>query len=116
MMDFCKAFNAQSEKHVKDVPIPVVLTAYEDRSFDIMLKTPQTSWLLKRCAGIEKGSARPGYEIAGQISLKQCYEIAKVKQTDEHLKLLPLEGIFRSVVAQAETTLGLEIVDDRKVA
>jgi len=60
MPEFCKQFNARTEKMKPEIPLPVVLTAYTDRTFDFMIKTPPTSWLVKRVAGIEKGASEPG--------------------------------------------------------
>ncbi|CAM9634726.1 unnamed protein product [Chrysoparadoxa australica] len=91
MMEFCKAFNDKSTHFIQDTPIPVVLTAYSNRTFTFQMKTPLTVWLLCQAAGIKKGSDKPGLEIVGKVGTKAIYEIAKIKHTDEHIWHLPLE-------------------------
>ena len=108
-MDFCKQFNARTAHIEPGVPTPTLITIQPDRSFTFITKTPPTTYLVKKAAGIEKGAGRPGHEITGTISVKHVYEIAKIKATDEHLKHLKLESIARSVVATAKT-LGVQIV------
>eukprot|EP00903_Cladosiphon_okamuranus_P021662 g19916.t1 len=113
MMDFCKKFNEETKHIVQNTPMPCELSAYTDRSFTFKLSTPQTTWMLKRCAGIEKGGGRAGHEYSGKVGLKALYEIAKVKNAEPHSVLLPLESVCRSVRATA-LSMGLEIVDDRE--
>lgn len=108
MAEFCKQFNESTKAYEKDVPIPVVLSAFSNRSFTYVVKTPPTSWFLKRCAGIENGSSRPGHDVVGKVHVKQIYEIAKVKQTDAHLKDIPLKSLCRSIAASA-TSIGLKV-------
>jgi len=108
-MDFCKEFNARTSHVEPGVPTPTLITVQPDRSFTFITKTPPTSYFLKKAAGIEKGTGRPGHEIIGTISVKHVYEIAKIKQTDEHLKHLKLESIARSVIGTART-LGVQVV------
>eukprot|EP01035_Chromulina_nebulosa_P039720 gene39720-53701_t len=67
MSEFCKQFNDRTKGYEKDVPLPVVLTAYSDRSFKFIVKSPATSWFIKKCVGVEKGSARPGHNIVGKL-------------------------------------------------
>ena len=113
MMEFCKAFNAATDHLLPDTPTPVVLTAYTNRTFDFVTKSPPASWFLLRCAGIDKGAARPGHETVGTVTLKQIYEIALAKQrVDKHLQALPLEGICRSIMGTA-TSMGIEVVPGR---
>lgn len=112
MAEFCKDFNAKTANYVNDVPIPVVMFAYENRTYDLMLKSPRTSWLIKRCAGLEKGANKPGFELAGQVTLKQIYHIAKLKQEDDHLWTIPLQSICKSIMGTANS-MGIEVVDDR---
>ncbi|KAI9140804.1 mitochondrial ribosomal protein L11 [Paraphysoderma sedebokerense] len=109
-MDFCKQFNAQTAHINPGTPIPVVLTVNPDRTFTFITKSPQTSYLLKKAAGIEKGSSKPGPdgEIAGKVSLKHVFEIARIKQKDEGLKHLNLEQVSKMVVNQAKT-MGLKV-------
>ncbi|OBZ76200.1 54S ribosomal protein L19, mitochondrial [Grifola frondosa] len=108
-MDFCKEFNARTAHIEPGVPIPTLITVQPDRSFTFITKTPPTSYFLKKAAGIEKGTGRPGHEILGTVSLKHVYEIAKIKATDDHLKHLRLEGIASTIIASAKT-LGVQVV------
>lgn len=82
IMDFCKAFNAQTQNHKKDTPLPVVIKVFSDRSFTFTIKTPTSSYLIKEAAGIPKGSAKPHTDKVGKITKKQAEEIAKTKQPD----------------------------------
>lgn len=111
MAEFCKQFNDATKDYDKDVPVPVMLSAFSNRTFTFQLRTPPTSWLLKRCANISKGSSRPGHSVVGQIHVKQIYEVAKVKQRDEHLSHIGLEELCRTVAGSC-TSMGLEIVRD----
>ena len=108
-MDFCKEFNARTGHIEPGTPTPTLITVQPDRTFTFITKTPPTTYFLKKAAGIEKGTGKPGHEVVGTVSLKHIYEIAKVKQTDEHLKHLRLEAIASSVVATAKT-LGVQVV------
>ena len=109
MADFCKQFNEETKNYEKDVPIPVELSAFSNRSFTFIVKTPPTSWFLKRCAGVESGSARPGHDFVGKIHAKQIYEIAKVKQTDGHMKDIPLKSLCRTIACSA-ASMGLKVI------
>src|SRR6201982_3205774 len=82
IMEFCKAFNAATQKVEPGLPIPVIITAYSDRSFTFIMKTPPASVLLKKAAGIESGSKRPNTEKVGKVTRKQLEEIAKAKEPD----------------------------------
>ena len=82
IMEFCKAFNAQTQKMEKGVPIPVIITTYQDRSFTFEMKTPPVSYFLKKAAKLESGSKTPGREPVGQVSKKQVREIAEQKMKD----------------------------------
>ena len=77
MMDFCKAFNADTTKYVKDTPMRVTLSAYNNRTFTFEVKAPRSSYFIKKCAGVEKGSSRPVHEVIGSVHVKDLYEIAK---------------------------------------
>ena len=79
MMQFCKEFNERTGQYQEHVPMRVKLTAFVDRSFQFVVKPPPSSWFIKKAASLEKGSATPGHESAGKISIKYLYEIAKVK-------------------------------------
>ena len=79
MMQFCKEFNDRTQEFNPDVPMRVLLSAYVDRSFKFVIKPPPTTWFIKKAAGLEKGSIKPGHEIGGRVSVKYLYEIAKIK-------------------------------------
>ncbi|KLO12836.1 mitochondrial ribosomal protein L11 [Schizopora paradoxa] len=108
-MDFCKEFNAKTAHIEPGVPTPTLITIQPDRTFTFITKTPPVSYFLKKTAGIEKGSGKPGQGIIGTISLKHVYEIAKIKATDDHLKHLRLEAIASTVIGSARS-LGLQVV------
>lgn len=108
-MDFCKEFNARTAHLQPGVPTPTVIMVQPDRSFTFVTTTPPTSHFLKKAAGIEKGAAKPGHEVTGTVSLKHIYEIAKIKQSDEHMKHLPLRSVASMVVGTAKT-LGIQVV------
>ena len=88
IMEFCKAFNAQTQGLEQGLPIPVVITVYADRSFTFIMKTPPASVLLKKAAGIQSGSSRPNSEKVGKLSRAQLEEIAKVAGNSKAKKLL----------------------------
>ncbi|CAM9698464.1 unnamed protein product [Discosporangium mesarthrocarpum] len=113
MVEFCKKFNDATQHVTPNTPTPVVLSAMSDRTFTFEIKSPPTTWLLKRCAGIEKGVSRPGHESEGRVGLKTIYEIASIKKKDDHLWHLPLEGLCRSVIATANS-MGVTVYDDRQ--
>jgi large subunit ribosomal protein L11 len=101
IMEFCKAFNAQTQKVEPGLPLPVVITAYADKSFSFVIKTPPTTVLIKKAAGIESGSARPQSDKVGKITKKQVEEIAKVKMPD--LNAASLEAAMRTVAGSARS-------------
>jgi len=107
IMEFCKAFNAQTQNLEPGMPIPVVITAYGDRSFTFITKTPPAAVLLKRAAGIEKGSAEPGKKKVGQVTRQQVEEIARLKMPD--LTAASLEQAVKTVEGTARS-LGLDVV------
>jgi len=82
IMEFCKAFNAATQAQEQGVPIPTVITVYADKSFSFAMKTPPASFLLRRAAGLDKGSQTPGRETAGQVTRAQLREIAETKMED----------------------------------
>ena len=108
-MDFCKEFNARTAHIEPGVPIPTLITVQPDRTFTFVTKTPPASYFLKKAAGIEKGTDRAGHVVTGTISLKHVYEIAKIKATDEHMKMIPLESISRMIVGSARS-LGVQVI------
>jgi large subunit ribosomal protein L11 len=107
IMEFCKAFNAKTA-NMGDMNIPVVITVYADRSFTFITKTPPAADLLKKAAGIEKGSARPNRDKIGRITRKQIEEIARTKLPD--LNTTSVEAAARTIEGTARN-MGLEVVD-----
>jgi len=101
IMEFCKAFNAQTQKVEPGLPLPVVITAFSDKSFTFVIKTPPTTVLIKKAAGLEKGSPRPHTDKVGKITRKQAEEIAKTKMPD--LNAADLEAAVRSVAGSARS-------------
>ena len=107
LMDFCNAFNSKTNELEKNLPVPVVITVYEDRSFDFIVKTTPASVLLKKAAGLSKGSPTPNSEKVGKVSRKQLEEIAEAKMadlnaTDMYQAVKIIEGSARS--------MGIEVV------
>ena len=82
IMEFCKVFNAQTAKMEKGIPIPVIITTYQDRSFTFEMKTPPVSYFLKKAAKLDSGSKTPGRETVGEVTKKQVREIAEQKMKD----------------------------------
>jgi large subunit ribosomal protein L11 len=101
IMEFCKAFNAATQKLEPGLPIPTVITVYSDRSFTFITKTPPASILLKKAVGIESGSKRPNTEKVGKVSRKQLEEIAKTKMPD--LTAADLEAAVRTIAGSARS-------------
>ena len=106
IMEFCKAFNAQTQAQAGLI-IPVIITVYADRSFTFVTKTPPAAVLLKRAAGIEKGSGETGKKKVGQVTRQQLEEIARLKMPD--LTAASIEQAIRTVEGTARS-LGLEVV------
>ena len=108
IMEFCKAFNAQTQKLEPGMPIPVVITAYADRSFTFITKTPPNSYFLMKAAGIEKGTQTPGKGTVGKVTMKQIREIAQQKMPDLNAK--DIEGACNMIIGSARS-MGLEVVE-----
>ena len=106
IMEFCKAFNAATQKMEPGLPIPVEITAYQDKSFTFKLKTPPASVLIMKAAKIEKGSARPHTDKVGRITRAQAEEIAKLKTPD--LTAADLEAAVRTIAGSARS-MGIEV-------
>jgi large subunit ribosomal protein L11 len=106
IMEFCKAFNAQTQNTEKGLPLPVVITVYSDRSFTFVMKTPPASILLKKAAGIQSGSGRPNTEKVGTVSRAQLEEIAKAKEPD--LTAADLDAAVRTIAGSARS-MGLNV-------
>lgn len=106
IMEFCKAFNAKTGNMEPGLPIPVVITAYSDKSFTFIMKTPPASILLKKAAKLQKGSPRPNSQKVGKVTRAQLEEIAKVKEPD--LNAANLDAAVR-IIAGSARSMGLEV-------
>ena len=106
IMEFCKAFNAQTQSLEAGMPIPVVITVYNDRSFSFITKTPPASILLKKAAGLKSGSGRPNTEKVGKVTREQLEEIAKTKEPD--LTAADLDAAVRTIAGSARS-MGIEV-------
>ena len=108
IMEFCKAFNAQSQEMEKGSPVPVEITYYHDKSFTFRMKTPPVSFFLKKAAGLQKGSATPGRGAVGRVNRGQVREIAEKKIKD--LNAVDIDAAMRMVEGSARS-MGLEVVE-----
>ena len=107
IMEFCKAFNAETQNQEPGMPIPVVITTYQDRTFSFVTKTPPASYLLKKAAGLDKASETPGKEAVGQVSMAQVRAIAERKMVD--LNANDLEAACKTIAGSARS-MGIEVV------
>ena len=106
IMEFCKAFNAETQNVEKGMPIPVVITVYNDRSFTYITKTPPASILLKKAAGIQKGSGVPNINKVGKVGREQLEEIAKAKEPD--LTAADMDAAVRTIAGSARS-MGIDV-------
>jgi large subunit ribosomal protein L11 len=106
-MEFCKAFNAQTQEMEKGSPVPVVITYYQDKSFTFVMKTPPVSYFLKKAANLKSGSKEPGKVKAGTVSREKVREIATAKMKD--LNANDVDAAMRMVEGSARS-MGLEVV------
>jgi large subunit ribosomal protein L11 len=106
LMDFCNAFNARTNDIEKGLPVPVVITVYEDKSFDFIIKTTPASILIKKAAGLEKGSGTPNSLKVGQVTRAQLEEIAKIKDPD--LTAANMDAAVRTLEGSARSA-GIEV-------
>ena len=106
IMEFCKAFNAQTQQLDAGAPVPVVITVYSDRSFTFTMKTPPASYLLKKAAGIKSGSGEPNTKKVGKVTRAQLEEIAKAKEPD--LTAADLDAAVRTIAGSARS-MGLDV-------
>src|SRR3954470_7081284 len=106
IMEFCKQFNAQTQKMEKGSPIPVVITVYQDRSFTFEMRTPPMSYFLKKAAKLESGSKNPGRDVAGSVTKAQVKEIAEAKMKD--LNCSTIEAAMKMVEGSARS-MGLQV-------
>jgi len=108
IMEFCKAFNAQTQKMEKGIPIPVVITTYQDRSFTFEMKTPPVSYFLKKAANLQGGSKAPGRDVAGSVTKEQVKEIAEQKMKD--LNCATIEAAMKMVEGSARS-MGITVAE-----
>ena len=108
IMDFCKAFNDKTKDLEKGAPIPVIITAYKDRSFDFVTKLPPVSYYLKKAAKIKKGNSTPGRSLVGKVSMSDVEKIAKDKMAD--LNAIDLKGAVNMVKGSA-VSMGMEVIN-----
>ncbi|MEN0088345.1 MAG: 50S ribosomal protein L11 [Pseudomonadota bacterium] len=107
IMEFCKAFNAQTQEMEKGAPVPVTITIFQDKSFTFAMKTPPASFLLKKAAGLKSGGSTPGRASAGSVTRDQIREIAEAKMVDLNANdidaaMLQIEGSARSMGLKVE--------------
>ena len=101
IMEFCKAFNAATQKMEVGQPIPVVITVYSDRSFTFVMKTPPATFLLKKAAGLKSGSPRPNSQKVGKVTRAQLEEIATIKKAD--LTAADMDAAVRTIAGSARS-------------
>ncbi len=106
IMEFCKVFNAQTQKLEPGMPTPVVISVYADKSFTFITKTPPAAVLLKKAAGVQKGSGTPNSDKVGTVTRDQLEEIAKIKQPD--LNAADMDAAIRIIAGSAQS-MGLEV-------
>ena len=106
IMDFCKAFNDKTKNLEKGAPIPVIITAYKDRTFDFVTKLPPVSYYLKKAAKIKKGNSTPGRSLVGKVTMADVEKIAKEKMAD--LNAFKIESAM-SMVAGTARSMGIRV-------
>ena len=106
IMEFCKAFNAETQNIEQGLPVPVVITVYNDRSFTFITKTPPAAVLLRKAAGVQKGSGTPNTDKVGKVTRAQLEEIANTKNPD--LTAADLDAAVRTIAGTARS-MGLEV-------
>ena len=109
IMEFCKQFNAKTSDMESGMPIPVVITAYADRSFTFEMKQPPITYFLKKAAGVSKGTQTPGKETVGSVTLAQINEIATKKMID--LNANTIEAAVQMIIGSSRS-MGLKVVED----
>ena len=108
IMEFCKAFNAQTQKMEKGMPVPVTITIYQDRSFSFEMRTPPVSYFLKKAAKVEKGSGTPGRDPIAQVTKAQVKEIAQQKMKD--LNADTVDAAMRMIEGSARS-MGIQVME-----
>ncbi len=106
IMEFCKAFNEETKEYEKNVPIPTIVTIFEDKSFTFITKTPPAAYYLKKAAKLKKGGKEPGREVAGMVTMAQCRDIAEKKLKDLNTDN-PDQGA--KIIAGSARAMGLEV-------
>ncbi|MFO1069428.1 MAG: 50S ribosomal protein L11 [Geminicoccaceae bacterium] len=108
IMEFCKQFNAATQGMEPGMPIPVIITAFGDRTFSFVTKTPPASYFIKKAAKIDKGNPTPGRNVTGKITVAQCREIAQAKMKDMNAE--SVDAATRMIVGSARS-MGLQVVE-----
>jgi large subunit ribosomal protein L11 len=108
IMEFCKAFNAKTQDMEKNMPVPVIITVYEDRSFDFITKTPPASFYIRKAAKLKKGASNPSKEVVGQVRQSQVKEIAEAKMED--LNANDINAAMKIIEGSARS-MGVEVVE-----
>lgn len=108
IMEFCKAFNAQTQSMEVGMPIPVVITVYADRSFTFVMKSPPASYFIKKAAGLQKGSGATGKELVGKVKVSQLKEIAAAKKDD--MNAASVDAAVATLAGTARS-MGVEVVE-----
>ena len=107
-MEFCKAFNSETQEMEQGMPIPVVISVFEDKTFSFVTKTPPASYFLKKAAKLNKASSNPGKEMTGKVSMSQVREIAEKKMVD--LNAFDLNQASKMIIGSARS-MGIDVED-----
>lgn len=108
IMEFCKAFNAQTQELERNAPIPTIITVYADRSFSFITKQPPVSFLIKKAVNLKSGSKEPGKVVAGKLSRAKVREIAEMKMKD--LNAVDIDAAMRTIEGSARA-MGIDVVE-----
>lgn len=106
IMEFCKAFNAETQNMEQGMPVPVVITAYADRTFSFETKTPPASYFLKKAAKVSKGSGEPNKNKVGRVTMAQCREIAELKMKDLNANDIDAAAMM---IAGSARSMGIDV-------
>lgn len=109
IMEFCKAFNERTKSINNDVIIPTIITVYSDKTYTFDIKTPPTTYFIKKMLYMEKGSKEPGKNVVKKIDIKKVYELARIKKEDEHLKNLNIDSLCKMIIGTLKS-MGVEII------